>query len=41
MALEEALKAWLEQCPDLKPMMEELLVEAEAVEAAIAGGEAA
>ena len=41
MALEEALKAWLEQCPDLKPMMEELLAEAQAVEAAIAGGETA
>jgi len=35
MALDEAIKAWLEQRPDLKPMTEALLVEAHAVEHAL------
>ena len=38
MALEEAIKAWLEQRPDLKPMMEALLVEAHTVEQALQEG---
>ena len=41
MALEEAIKAWLEQRPDLKPMMDAILAEARAVEQALsAGGDA-
>jgi exonuclease SbcD len=41
MALEEAIKAWLEQQPDLKPLAEALLAEARSVEAALSDGEAA
>jgi exonuclease SbcD len=38
MALDEAIKAWLEQRPDLKPMAEALLAEAHNVEQALQGG---
>jgi len=38
MALEEAIKAWLEQRPDLQPMAEALLAEARAVEQALQEG---
>jgi len=41
MALEEAIKAWLEQRPDLKPMTEALLAEARNVEHALHEGGAA
>jgi exonuclease SbcD len=36
-SMEDAIRAWLEQNPDLKPMMEELLAEAVDVERVIAG----
>jgi exonuclease SbcD len=41
MALEEAIKAWLEQRPDLQPMTEALLAEARVVEQALQEGGAA
>jgi len=41
MALEDALKAWLEQRPDLQPMTEALLAEARTVEQALQEGGAA
>ena len=41
MALEEAIKAWLEQRPDLQPMTEALIAEARTVEQALQEGGAA
>jgi hypothetical protein len=41
MALEDAIKAWLEQRPDLQPMTEALLAEARTVEQALQEGGAA